>query len=106
MSIAVARRQSKSAGMLAISTRNSVTMADMTDKMTARTTTDLQLLALLRQTPVRASPSSLTSWGYRGAPSRTAIARMEDAGIIVGYTVRLRPDAQPEQIARLDQHRS
>ena len=27
------------------------------------------------------------------------IAKLEDAGTIVGYTVRLRPDAQPQQIS-------
>ncbi len=70
-------------------------MADMTDKMTS---TDHEILALLRNN-ARASVAELAhKLGVSRGTVTNRIARMEDAGIIVGYTVRLRPDAQPEQI--------
>jgi DNA-binding Lrp family transcriptional regulator len=60
--------------------------------------TDLKLLALLRQ-DARATVATLAhklevSRGTVG----NRIQRLEDEGVIVGYTVRLRPDTQTEQI--------
>jgi DNA-binding Lrp family transcriptional regulator len=59
---------------------------------------DLQLLALLR-TDARATVATLA---HKLAVSRgtvtNRIAKLEDEGVIVGYTVRLRPDTQPDQI--------
>ena len=59
---------------------------------------DQQLIALLRN-DARASVATLA---HKLAVSRgtvtNRIARLEDQGLIVGYTVRLRPDAQPNQI--------
>ncbi len=60
---------------------------------------DQQLIALLR-TDARASVATLA---HKLAVSRgtvtNRITRLEDQGVIVGYTVRLRPDAEPNQIS-------
>ena len=59
---------------------------------------DQQLLALLRA-DARASVATLA---HRLAVSRATVSnritRLEDNGVIVGYTVRLRPDATPQEI--------
>lgn len=59
---------------------------------------DQQLIALLRA-DARASIATLAHKldVSRGTISNR-IARLEDEGVIVGYTVRLRPDVQTEQI--------
>lgn len=60
--------------------------------------TDQQLLSLLRQdarTPVATLAHKLQV--SRGTVSNR-IAKLENSGVIVGYTVRLRPDAQPNDI--------
>lgn len=60
--------------------------------------TDQQLLSLLRQdarTPVATLAHKLQI--SRGTVSNR-IAKLENSGVIVGYTVRLRPDAQPNDI--------
>ncbi len=60
--------------------------------------TDQQLLSLLRQdarTPVATLANKLQV--SRGTVSNR-IAKLENSGVIVGYTVRLRPDAQPNDI--------
>lgn len=60
--------------------------------------TDQQLLALLRQ-DARTSVATLASkLGVSRGTVTNRIARLEDKGTIVGYTVRLRPDAQPNEI--------
>ena len=60
--------------------------------------TDHQLLSLLR-TDARTHVAALAKkLGVSRGTVSNRIAKMEDAGIIVGYTVRLRPDAQPNQI--------
>ncbi|KPF49710.1 AsnC family transcriptional regulator [beta proteobacterium AAP121] len=60
--------------------------------------TDQQLIALLRQ-DARASVATLAA---RLAVSRGTVTnrmrRLEDEGLITGYTVRLRPDSEPELI--------
>ena len=59
---------------------------------------DLQLIALLR-TDARAAVATLAGkLGVSRGTVTNRIARLEDDGVIVGYTVRLRPDAQPDQI--------
>ena len=60
--------------------------------------TDHQLLSLLRQ-DARLTIAALASKlrVSRGTVSNR-ITKLEDAGVIVGYTVRLRPDAQPNEI--------
>lgn len=60
--------------------------------------TDQQLLSLLRQdarTHVATLAHKLRV--SRGTVSNR-IAKLENSGVIVGYTVRLRPDAQPNDI--------
>lgn len=60
--------------------------------------TDQQLLSLLRQ-DARISVATLAHklQVSRGTVSNR-IAKLEKSGVIVGYTVRLRPDAQPNDI--------
>lgn len=61
-------------------------------------TLDQQLLALLRL-DARATVATLAAKlkVSRGTVTNR-IAKLEDAGIIVGYTVRLRPDVTPNEI--------
>ena len=61
-------------------------------------TLDLQLLALLRL-DARSSVATLAAKlkVSRGTVTNR-VARLEADGVIVGYTVRLRPDAQPDDI--------
>lgn len=59
---------------------------------------DQQLLALLRQ-DARASVATLaTKLKVSRGTVTNRIAKLEDHGIIVGYTVRLRPDHVPDEI--------
>ncbi|MBY0233632.1 MAG: Lrp/AsnC family transcriptional regulator [Burkholderiaceae bacterium] len=61
-------------------------------------TLDQQLLALLRVD----ARSSVATLAHKLKVSRgtvtNRIAKLEDAGVIVGYTVRLRPDETPNEI--------
>ena len=67
--------------------------------MTKMDATDQQLLSLLRQ-DARTSVAILArKLGVSRGTVGNRIAKLEDAGTIVGYTVRLRPDAQPQQIS-------
>ena len=60
--------------------------------------TDQQLLSLLRK-DARTSVATLASkLGVSRGTVTNRVTKLEDAGIIVGYTVRLRPDAQPSEI--------
>ncbi|MCZ8073952.1 AsnC family transcriptional regulator [Paucibacter aquatile] len=61
-------------------------------------TLDQQLLALLRL-DARATVATLAAKlkVSRGTVTNR-IAKLEDAGVIVGYTVRLRPDVTPNEI--------
>ena len=60
--------------------------------------TDQQLLSLLRK-DARASIATLAQkLGVSRGTVTNRIARLEDAGVIVSYTVRLRPDAEPNEI--------
>ena len=60
--------------------------------------TDQRLIALLRQ-DARTSVATLAAklQVSRGTVTNR-ITRLEDTGVIVGYTVRLRPDVQPNDI--------
>lgn len=59
---------------------------------------DQQLIALLRA-DARASVATLAhKLGVSRGTVSNRITRLESAGVIVGYTVRLRPDVQPDQI--------
>jgi DNA-binding Lrp family transcriptional regulator len=60
--------------------------------------TDRALIALLRKdarTPVATLAAKL---GVSRGTVTNRLRRLEDEHVIVGYTVRLRPDAEPEQI--------
>jgi DNA-binding Lrp family transcriptional regulator len=60
--------------------------------------TDHQLIALLRA-DARASVATLAhKLGVSRGTVTNRITKLEDTGVIVGYTVRLRPDAQPHDI--------
>ena len=60
---------------------------------------DQQLISLLRQ-DARTSVATLASkLGVSRGTVGNRITKLEDAGVIVGYTVRLRPDAQPTEIS-------
>lgn len=60
--------------------------------------TDQQLLSLLRKN-ARTSVATLAhKLGVSRGTVTNRVTKLEDAGIIVGYTVRLRPDAQPTEI--------
>ncbi|MDT8990735.1 Lrp/AsnC family transcriptional regulator [Curvibacter sp. APW13] len=59
---------------------------------------DHQLIALLRK-DARTSVATLSAkLGVSRGTVTNRITRLEDNGTIVGYTVRLRPDAQPNEI--------
>ena len=61
--------------------------------------TDHQLLSLLRK-DARTSVATLASkLGVSRGTVSNRVSKLEDAGIIVGYTVRLRPDAEPNEIS-------
>ncbi|MGA0583382.1 MAG: Lrp/AsnC family transcriptional regulator [Castellaniella sp.] len=60
--------------------------------------TDLTLIGLLRGN-ARASVATLArKLGVARGTVTQRMRRLEDAGVIVGYTVRLRPDAEPQTI--------
>ena len=60
--------------------------------------TDQQLLSLLRK-DARTSVATLASkLGVSRGTVTNRVTKLEDAGIIVGYTVRLKPDSQPADI--------
>ncbi len=60
--------------------------------------TDQALIGLLR-TNARTSVATLArKLGVARGTVTQRMRRLEDAGIIVGYTVRLRPDVQPQAI--------
>ncbi|UFS57274.1 Lrp/AsnC family transcriptional regulator [Comamonadaceae bacterium M7527] len=59
---------------------------------------DHQLIGLLRHN-ARASVAQLaTKLGVSRGTVSNRMTRLEDEGVIVGYAVRLRPDAQPNDI--------
>ncbi|CAM3822585.1 Transcriptional regulator, AsnC family OS=Castellaniella defragrans (strain DSM / CCUG 39792/ 65Phen) OX=1437824 GN=BN940_08071 PE=4 SV=1 [Castellaniella denitrificans] len=60
--------------------------------------TDLALIGLLRKN-ARASVATLArKLGVARGTVTQRMHRLEDAGLIVGYTVRLRPDVEPQTI--------
>ena len=60
--------------------------------------TDRELVSLLRK-DARTSVAILArKLGVSRGTISNRITKLEDAGVIVGYTVRLRPDAQPNEI--------
>jgi DNA-binding Lrp family transcriptional regulator len=66
--------------------------------MQAMDETDRQLIALLRQDARTTIANLAHKLGVSRGTVTNRITRLEDDGVIVGYTVRLRPDAQPHDI--------
>ena len=60
--------------------------------------TDAGLLTLLRQDARMSVATLALKTGVSRGTVANRLRKLEDAGVIVGYTVRLRPDAQPQQI--------
>jgi DNA-binding Lrp family transcriptional regulator len=60
--------------------------------------TDRALLALLRQDARLTVATLAQKTGVSRGTVANRLRKLEDAGVIVGYTVRLRPDAEPQQI--------
>lgn len=67
-------------------------------KITTMDATDQQLLSLLRKDARTTVATLAHKLGVSRGTVTNRITKLEDAGIIVGYTVRLRPDAQPNEI--------
>ena len=61
--------------------------------------TDSQLLSLLRKDARTSVATMAHKLGVSRGTVTNRIIKLEDQGIIVGYTVRLRPDAQPNEIS-------
>ncbi len=60
--------------------------------------TDRELLSLLRKNARTSVAILARKLSVSRGTISNRITKLEDAGIIVGYTVRLRPDAQPHEI--------
>ncbi len=60
--------------------------------------TDRQLIALLRKDARTSIAVLAKKLGVSRGTVSNRITKLEDTGVIVGYTVRLRPDAQPNEI--------
>ncbi len=60
--------------------------------------TDRQLIALLRKDSRSAIATLATKLGVSRGTVSNRLRRLEDAQVIVGYSLRLRPDAEPNQI--------
>jgi DNA-binding Lrp family transcriptional regulator len=62
-------------------------------------TTDQALISLLRRDARTTVATLADKLGVSRGTVSNRIAKLEDTGTIVGYTVRLRPDAQPNEIS-------
>ena len=60
--------------------------------------TDRQLIALLRADARTSVATLATRLGVSRGTVANRLRKLEDAKVIVGYGVRLRPDAEPQQI--------
>jgi len=60
--------------------------------------TDQQLLSLLRQDARMSVAALALKLGVSRGTVTNRIRKLEDTGVVVGYTVRLRPDSQPNEI--------
>ena len=60
--------------------------------------TDQRLIGLLRQDARLPVATLAAKLGVSRGTVNNRLAKLQKAGVIVGYTVQLRPDAQPDQI--------
>ena len=60
--------------------------------------TDHRLIALLRQDARLPLAALAAKLGVSRGTVANRLRRLEDDGVVVGYTVRLRPEAEPERI--------
>jgi DNA-binding Lrp family transcriptional regulator len=60
--------------------------------------TDRRLIALLRQDARQSVATLATRLGVARGTVNNRLRKLQDGGVIVGYTVQLRPDAQPDEI--------
>jgi DNA-binding Lrp family transcriptional regulator len=60
--------------------------------------TDQRLIALLRHDARLPVATLAAKLGVSRGTVNNRLAKLQKAGVIVGYTVQLRPDAQPDQI--------
>jgi DNA-binding Lrp family transcriptional regulator len=60
--------------------------------------TDQRLMSLLRQNARLSVAALAAKLGVSRGTVNNRIAKLEKSGVIVGYTVRLRPDARPNDI--------
>jgi DNA-binding Lrp family transcriptional regulator len=67
-------------------------------KTVAIDSTDQRLLGLLRQDARLPVAALAVKLGVSRGTVNNRIAKLEKAGVIVGYTVQLRPDARPDEI--------
>ena len=70
-------------------------MSTPTHSMDAR---DHQLIALLRVDARMSTATLAKKLGVSRATVANRLAKLKRTGVIVGYTVRLRPEARPQQI--------
>ena len=59
---------------------------------------DHRLIALLRKDARLSAATLAAKLGVSRGTVTNRLRRLEDEGVIVGYTVRLRPDAEPQEI--------
>jgi DNA-binding Lrp family transcriptional regulator len=67
-------------------------------RMTPLDETDQRLIALLRQDARLPAATLAEKLGVSRGTVANRLRRLEDAQVITGYTVRLRPDAEPQGI--------
>ena len=60
--------------------------------------TDQRLVALLRQDARLPVATLAAKLGVSRGTVNNRLTKLQKAGVIIGYTVQLRPDAQPDQI--------
>jgi DNA-binding Lrp family transcriptional regulator len=62
-------------------------------------TTDQKLLSLLRKDARTSVATLATKLGVSRGTVSNRVTKLEDAGVIVGYTVKLRPEARANEIS-------